>query len=275
MMTKTTTRTQKDNKRKNGRAWEDAGKLPDGYQWGLWRVHVRARSQYVHQVIGYWPTNWLKLNTVSIFSLPGRLLTTSTHCKRSGWKTTRYVLTHSPGGSFEKENEHNKSHYNATIQSTVSRTQRPSSRWAHHGRSTLPMGEPLRLSPLLRATPSSRWFWRHHHHCHLQYCQRDHGQGANARRRHGLPHHQGGARVLWGRDHHDPQVPKHFQTDNKGCLTAMTRLLLKSFEKLPLQNQYDSNDVTTHYECIKYLSLSLPRLIIPAKPEIVCARVYK
>ena len=188
-----------------------------------------------------------KLNTASsspsLCSWPGRLQTTSTHCKRSGWKTTRCVLTHSPGG---KENEHNKNHYNTTIQSPVSRTQRPSSRWARHGRSTLLMGEPLRLSPLLRATPSSRWFWRHYHHYHLQYFQRDHGQGANAWRRHGLPHHQGGARVLWGREHHDPQVPKHFQTDHQGCLIAMTRLLLKSFGKMPLQNQHDANDVTTH-----------------------------
>merc|ERR1712004_868030 len=45
---------------------------------------------------------------------PGRLRTISTHCKRSGWKTTRCASTHS----------------------LVSRTQRPSSRWAQHGRST-------------------------------------------------------------------------------------------------------------------------------------------
>ena len=49
----------------------------------------------------------------------------------------------------------------------------------------------------------------------------------------------------------------------------------KKLWKLPPQNQNHANDVTTHYECIVYPSLSLPRLIIPAKPEIVCARVYK
>ena len=103
------------------------------------------------------PGDWsLLIDASSSPSLPGRLRTTSTPCKRSGWKTTRCALTHSPGGSFGKENEHNKNHFNTTIQSPVSRTQGPSSLWAQHGRSTLPMGEPLRLSPLLRATPSSR-----------------------------------------------------------------------------------------------------------------------
>ena len=47
------------------------------------------------------------------------------------------------------------------------------------------------------------------------------------------------------------------------------------FGNLPPLNQNNADDATTDRKCIVYPSLSLPRLIIPAKPEIVCARVYK